>query len=581
MEYKVKKIKTEENNIIISKEDYEENTYNEHVLINNITVYKLKIGLIKKGYIGINEDRYNYYCLDRTSIIRIDNYEIKDGYNKRLRIKIETNEMIDKEDIEKKIRTKYKNHYFYPQQVITIDKYIGIIRDEGYINKDTEIEYENSNIINKYDILKDNYNYNIIGIGGLNREINIILKRIILTRLYDKETINKLGIKHIKGLILYGPPGTGKTLIAKKISNIITKVEPKIVNGPEILNKYIGESERQIRELFEEAEKEYKEKGEESDTHIIIFDEIDSICKKRQNNNDTIVNQLLTKIDGINNINNIIIIGITNRIDLIDQALLRCGRLELHVYIGLPDKKGREEIFNIHLKNIKDNNLIENIDMNKIIELTNNFTGAEIESVIKIATTNSLYRKINNNKNNIIITEQDIIDGIKEVITIYGNKLIIKENNISDNLIDYKKNIEEIVNKKNKNTILIYGKKGSGKTSLIKEIIKGYNGYIKYVDPIEIVSLNEINKSIYLTTLLKDIYNIKDSIIIMDDIETIINYVNINDNISYSNMLYQTLISMIKANLNKDDIKLNIIVSTSSEILFDSIKKSFDLSIYI
>lgn len=149
-------------------------------------------------------------------------------------------------------------------------------------------------------------------------------------------------------MILHGPPGTGKTLIARQIAKALNCEEPQVVNGPEIFDKYVGGSEKKIRELFAPAEREQEEKGDDSGLHIIIFDEIDAICKARgsssnsgTNVNDSVVNQLLSKLDGVDALNNVLIIGMTNRIDLIDEAILRPGRLELHLEIGLPDRVGR------------------------------------------------------------------------------------------------------------------------------------------------------------------------------------------------------------------------------------------------
>ena len=124
-------------------------------------------------------------------------------------------------------------------------------------------------------------NFQELGIGGLDAEFNEIFRRAFNTRRYPQSVIEKYGIKHVKGMLLYGPPGTGKTLIAKKISEALNCDSPKVVNGPEIFNSYVGKSEEKIRELFAEAEAEYKEKGEESGLHVIIFDEIDAICRKR------------------------------------------------------------------------------------------------------------------------------------------------------------------------------------------------------------------------------------------------------------------------------------------------------------
>lgn len=141
--------------------------------------------------------------------------------------------------------------------------------------------------------------------------------------------------------------------------------EPKVVNGPEVLSKYVGQSEENVRKLFKEAEDEYKLRGDDSDLHIIIFDEIDAICRQRGTRNDgtgvhdTVVNQLLSKIDGVDALNNILLIGMTNRRDMIDEALLRPGRLEVQMEIGLPDEKGRLQILRIHTAKMRQNNLLD------------------------------------------------------------------------------------------------------------------------------------------------------------------------------------------------------------------------------
>lgn len=160
--------------------------------------------------------------------------------------------------------------------------------------------------------------------------------------------IDKYGIKHVRGMLLYGPPGTGKTLIARQIAKALDCTEPKIVHGPEIFDKYVGGSEKKIRDLFADAERDMKNLGDESNLHIIIFDEIDAICRQRGSGgnsgtgvNETVVNQLLSKMDGVDSLNNILVIGMTNRKDMIDEAMLRPGRLEIHLEIGLADEFGR------------------------------------------------------------------------------------------------------------------------------------------------------------------------------------------------------------------------------------------------
>jgi vesicle-fusing ATPase len=206
-------------------------------------------------------------------------------------------------------------------------------------------------------IIAPDFKFESMGIGGLDTEFSQIFRRAFASRIFPPGLIEKLGIQHVKGLLLYGPPGTGKTLIAREIGKMLNSVPPKIINGPEVLNKYVGQSEENIRKLFADAEKEYKEKGDESNLHIIIFDELDAVCKQRGSGagggtgvGDSVVNQLLSKLDGVDQLNNILLIGMTNRMDMIDDALLRPGRLEVHVEISLPDEPGRAQVRNQHFQ---------------------------------------------------------------------------------------------------------------------------------------------------------------------------------------------------------------------------------------
>ena len=299
--------------------------------------------------------------------------EFSPDFNKKINkmnfsIRIKSNSKkiftIHEEELKEIIKKNFNNFNFCDSQVLllTYQKENIVMdvtcKDYGIITPDCEITFDSNDVlINlisskllKRDLFHDNYNFEDIGIGGLNLELIDIFRRSLSTRAIKKSIAEKLGVRHVKGILLYGPPGTGKTLIARKIGGLISHIEPKIVNGPEIMNKYIGQSEENIRNLFKEAIDDHKKNSDDSNIHVIIFDEIDAICKERgssstqSNVTDSIVTQLLSFIDGVNQINNIFIIAMTNRKDLLDPALLRAGRIEVHIQIGLPDQKGREQI---------------------------------------------------------------------------------------------------------------------------------------------------------------------------------------------------------------------------------------------
>jgi vesicle-fusing ATPase len=130
-------------------------------------------------------------------------------------------------------------------------------------------------------IIQPGFKFEDMGIGGLDTEFSAIFRRAFASRIFPPGLVEKLGIQHVRGILLHGPPGTGKTLIARQIGKMLNAREPKVINGPEVLNKYVGQSEENIRKLFADAETEYKAKGDESGLHIIIFDELDAVCKQR------------------------------------------------------------------------------------------------------------------------------------------------------------------------------------------------------------------------------------------------------------------------------------------------------------
>lgn len=215
--------------------------------------------------------------------------------------------------------------------------------------------------------------------------------------------------------------------MARQIGKMLNSRSIKIVNGPQVLDKFVGESEANIRRLFADAEEEEKRLGPNSGLYILIFDEIDAICKARGSMtgagvHDTIVNQLLSKIDGVEQLNNILVIGMTNRIDLIDEALLRPGRLEVQVKIGLPNEAGRLQILEIHTRKMRDNLKMANVDLREIAVLANNFCGAELEGLVRAAQSLAMNRLIEmsktgkvepSNLDDFMVTRDDFIHALE------------------------------------------------------------------------------------------------------------------------------------------------------------------------
>ncbi len=221
-------------------------------------------------------------------------------------------------------------------------------------------------------------------IGGLDEELDLVREMIELP-LSEPELFRHVGIDPPKGVLLYGPPGTGKTLIARAVANEVDATFHHI-SGPEIISKYKGESEEQLRERFEEAE--------EQAPSIIFFDEIDAIASKRDDEADVenrVVAQLLSIMDGLDPRGDVIVIGATNRIDSLDPALRRGGRFDREIEIGVPDASGRREIFEVHTRRMP---LAEDVDLDRLAGRTHGFVGADIDALATEAGMNALRRFI-------------------------------------------------------------------------------------------------------------------------------------------------------------------------------------------
>ena len=325
-------------------------------------------------------------------------------------------------------------------------------------------------------------------IGGLGRELQLVREMIELP-LRHPEIFERLGIQPPKGVLLYGPPGTGKTLIAKAVAN---EVDAHFISlsGPEIMSKYYGESEKGLREKFEEAEQKAPA--------IIFIDEIDSIAPKREETKGEverrIVAQLLSLMDGLKGRGQVIVIAATNLPDSIDPALRRGGRFDREIEIGIPDKKGRLEIFQVHTRGVP---LADDVKIDEFANSTHGFVGADISLLVKEAAMHALRKVIpqikidedipNEVLDQLKVTNDDFAEARKHVEPSAMREVLVEVPDITwkqvGGLEDVKQELREAVEwpikfpdvferlqTKASKGILLFGPPGTGKTLLAKAV---------------------------------------------------------------------------------------------------------------
>jgi len=241
-------------------------------------------------------------------------------------------------------------------------------------------------------------------IGGLE-EVKQELKEAVEWPIKNPEIFERLGIKPPKGIFLYGPPGCGKTLLARAVAteseaNFIT------IKGPEVFSKWVGESEKAIREVFRKARM--------AAPSVIFFDEMDSLVPRRglgfgdSGVSERVISQLLTEMDGIVALEDIVVIAATNRPDIVDPAVLRPGRFDRLIYVPEPDEKSKLQIFKIYTKNMP---LAKDVSLSQLVALAKNYSGADIEALCREAAMHALRRDINAKE----VTMIDFQEAIKNV----------------------------------------------------------------------------------------------------------------------------------------------------------------------
>ncbi len=326
-------------------------------------------------------------------------------------------------------------------------------------------------------------------IGGLREEVRKIREMIELP-LKHPELFERLGIKPPRGLLLHGPPGTGKTLVAKAVANE-TNAHFISISGPEVMNKFVGEAEKRIRDVFKDAE--------DNAPSIIFLDEIDAIAPKRdesQNVESRVVAQLLSSMDGIGSRGQVVVIAATNRPNVLDEALRRTGRFDREIELGVPDAKGRKEILQIHTRNMP---LGKEVDLDRLSQETYGFVGADLVGLCQEAAMNSLRRTLPEFNleaegqipaellETLKVTEEDFDEGMKMVEPSAMRELIFEVPRTTwediGNLEKAKTELQETVEWPLRRAgdfkelgidppkgIILYGPPGTGKTLLAKAV---------------------------------------------------------------------------------------------------------------
>ncbi|XP_023272149.1 vesicle-fusing ATPase isoform X1 [Seriola lalandi dorsalis] len=460
-------------------------------------------------------------------------------------------------------------------------------------------------------IINPDWNFEKMGIGGLDKEFSDIFRRAFASRVFPPDIVEQMGCKHVKGILLFGPPGCGKTLMARQIGKMLNAREPKVVNGPEILNKYVGESEANIRKLFADAEDEQKRLGANSGLHIIIFDELDAICKQRGTGasstgvHDTVVNQLLSKIDGVEQLNNILVIGMTNRPDLIDDALMRPGRFEVKMEISLPDEKGRVQILTIHTNKMRNFNLLAgDVNIKELAAETKNYSGAELEGLVRAAQSTAMNRHIKatstvevdmERAEKLQVTRDDFLGSLNnDIKPAFGTNQEDYASYIMNGIIKWGDPVTHVLDdgellvQQTKNSdrtplvaVLLEGPPHSGKTALAAKIAEDSQfPFIKICSPDKMIGHSEISKCQAIKKVFDDAYKSQLSCVVVDDIERLLDYVPIGPR--FSNLVLQALLVLLKKAPPKGR-KLLIIGTTSRKDVLQEMEMldAFSTTIHI
>jgi len=390
--------------------------------------------------------------------------------------------------------------------------------------------------------MEDLKDFEAIGIGGLRAELDELRRRVLVLRQPSKRALlQRLGIRPVRGILLYGPPGTGKTLVARKVAALVMAKHTKVVNGPELVSKYVGDSEALVRGLFAEAMKEYKSMGPEAGLHVIILDELDAMLRPRGSGDesmaratyDSITTQFLALMDGFDSAPNILLIGLTNRISALDPALLRPGRFEVRIRLPIPNLEGRHEILRVHTKTLREGAHLEaSLDLLSLSRRMMGFTGADIEGSVRAAIAHAMERST------FLVTDSDFDQAIQEVMAdpnrpgnsfcAYFDRGIIAYTPLINEIAEtFARNVKRLLESPRGGTLkfLLEGPAGSGLTATAAYLASIVDlPYVRFISAETIVGLRPDQKLQTIITSLEEARDASAGLVIIDTMEQLLEW---------------------------------------------------------